>query len=292
MIVPYGAGTAPDIVPRMLVERMAGDLGQAIVIDNRPGGLGLPAINEVLNRPADGSTLFAAAAAHWAIVPAMQTVPYDFLRDFAPVTLGYSEPQVIVVSAASPYNSLPDLMAFAKANPGKVNYGSGGNGTLAQLQIETMAHALGVKLTHIPYKGSNETLEAILRDDIQLTTAGVKNTVALVKAGKVRLLAVTTGKRSVVAPDLPTVAELTGLKDFDWVGEQGYVVRAGTPRPLIDRLNASFTKAMVQPDLQKRLIETGAAEFRPNSPEQFGELIRENIKRFGEAVRLAGLKPQ
>ncbi len=292
LIVPYGPLGAVDFVPRLLAERMSADLGQPVVVENRGGGLGLPAIGEFLNAPADGHTIFAGDASHWSIVPAMQTVPYNFLRDFAPISITFSGPQVWAVLGTSPIKTMQDLVAQIKANPGKMGFSSPGVGSLHHLEGEIFAFQLGLKVQHVPYKGGGEMVESLLRGDTQFLFISPNGVLPYVKTGKMTMLAVSTNTRFRTLPNTPTIAEATGLKDFNIAGQQGLFLRAGTPKPIVDRVAGSLLKAMAIPEIQSRVIETGGVELMPLTPEQFTELIRGDIRKFSEAVKLAGVKVQ
>lgn len=291
IIVPAGPSGAVDLVPRLLAERMAPDLGQPFVVDNRPGGAGIPATNEILNAPADGHTVLLAYAQNWVITPALQPVNYDFVRDFAPVGLVFTGLRVYAVLSSGPINSLQDLIALAKAKPGVVNYSSPGVGSGVHMEAAVFAHSLGLDIRQIPYKGGAELVGALLRGEVHYTMAGVNAIMPQVKAGKVRLLAVNRKTRSSIVPDLPTVAEITGLRDFDFATYVGFVVRAGTPKPAIDRLSGALLKAGSQPDLVAKVYSTGGVELTPSTPEQLAEIIRDEIKAYTQAIKASGLKP-
>lgn len=290
IIVPYQAAGAVDIIPRLLAERMSGDLGQSIILENKTGGLGIPAMTDTLNAPADGHTIFAADASHWAINPALGTVSYDFLKDFAPVSLVFTNGLIIVSGAASGINNLQDLIAQAKAKPGSLNYASPGVGSVHHLVLASLAASTGMDVKHIPYKGAAEMAEALLRNDVQFTMISLPAVQPHAKAGKMKMLAVNITKRLRQIPDVPTVTEVTGIKDFDYPGQQGFVVKAGTPRPIIERISAAVRKAGTQPDLFNKVLEITASEITPSTPDEFAELIRGNVRKFTNAVKVSGAK--
>ena len=222
----------------------------------------------------------------------MQAVPYNFMRDFAPISITFSGPQAWVVSGSSTIKSMQDLVAQIRANPDQFAFPSPGVGSLHHLEGEMWAHALGLKVRHIPYKGGGEMVESLLRGDTQFLFVSINGVLPHVKAGKMTMLAVSTNTRFQTVPNVPTIAETSGPKDFNIAGQQGFTVRAGTPRPVIDRISASLRKAMAIPEIQARVIETGGVELMPLTPEQFAELIRGDIKKFGDVVRVAGIKAQ
>lgn len=292
IISPYSPGNSVDLASRLLAPNMSQDLGQPIVVENRPGGGGVIAINELLAQPADGHTPLVPDAGHWAINPALQTMPYDFLRDMAPVGLIFTGPRYWMVSTSSPINTLQDLIALARAKPGVLNYGTPGSGTPHHMEAEVFRSSLGLDIKHIPYKGGSETTEALLRGDIQLTFLAMSTMLPHVKAGKMRMLAVDTKTRFRVTPDVPTVSEITGIADFHFPGQLGMVARAGAPKPVIERLSAALGKAALSPDVVSRMLNSGGLDMTPTTPEQFAELIREDIKKYALAVKISGAKPQ
>ncbi len=291
IVIPYGPAGAVDIAPRLLAEKMAADLGQPVLIENKPGGMGLPAVNDVLSAPADGYSILAADAGTWAIIPALQTVPYDFLRDFAPVSLTFSNGLLIITGTASGINTLQDLIAQAKAKPGVLNFGSPGIGTLHHLTFEVLRSSLGMDMKHVPYQGAAPVVESALRGDTQVGMASLSAVMPHVKAGKIKILAVNITTRLRQIPDVPTVGEITGLKDFHFPGQQGLVVKAGTPKAIVDKLAASIRKGALHPDVFNKVLEGSASEMTPNTPEQLTELIRGDIKKFANAVKVSGAKP-
>ena len=290
IIVPYGVGGVVDFVPRVLAERMSAELGQPVVVENKSGGLGIPAMNEVLNSPPDGHFMIEVDAAHWAINPALTQVNYNFTRDFAPVTLVFTNGLVFFTSTTSGINSFEGLVALAKAKPGQLNYGSSGIGSTHHLAIESLKASLGLDIKHVPYRGGAEMAESVMRGDTHFSVVSMGTILPLVKAGKLKMLAVSIPTRLKQIPDVPTVAEVTGLKDYSFPGQAGFVVKAGTPKAIIDKLAAAFTKAAQQPDLAAKVLDTTASELTPSTPEQLTELIRRDIVKFANAVKASGAK--
>ena len=290
ILVPYAPGATSDLVPRLLGERMGSDLGQPVVVENKPGGLGLPAINDVLNNPADGHTLIAADAAHWAVNPAMQPVNYDFIRDFAPISQTFVNGLLFYVSSTLNVNTLHEFIAYAKAHPGQLNYGTPGVGSVHQLALETFRAGLGLDFKHIPYKGGADAIQSALRGETQFGVNSQTAVMPQVRAGRLKIVAVTVMNRVKSAPELPTVGEVTGLQDFQFPGQQALFARAGTPRANIDRLNAAVRKAA--PELAARVLEQAASELIPTTPEQVLEVMRGDIRRYNNAVKISGIKTQ
>ena len=290
IVLPYGTGGATDTVSRQIAIQMTSLLGQSVIMENKPGGGGIPAIQDVLSQPADGSTMLNADASHWAILPILQNVPYDFTRDFAPLGQIFTTPQFYVIPTAVPATTLQEFIALAKAKPGTLNYGTPGFGGIHHLHGETLKSLLGLDIRYVPYKGGGEALEALLRNDIQLTLTALAVTAEHIKAGKLRVLAVATKQRTPLAPNVPTVAELTGLKDFEFAGQLGMVVKNGTPKAVIDRLSAALMKAVMTPELVQRGANTGI-EMVATTPDDFGALIRGDKVKYAAAIKTAGVQP-
>jgi len=291
IIVAYGPVGGPDTVSRLIAPLIGADLGQTVVIENRGGGAGMPAINEVLNSPADGHTLFVPDAGHWAITPALQDVTYDFMRDFAPVGMVFSGPQIYVVLSSTGIKSLRELIDLAKAKPGVLNYGSPGIGSVHHLQGEVFKSGLGIDIRHVPYRGGGEMTEALLRGDVQFAFLALAALLPHVKSGKLTMLAVSSNTRFRGAPELPTVAEVTGMADFSFLGQMGVVVKAGTPRPVIDRVSGALRKALTNQAAADRVFTTSGIELMPTTPEQFADLIRADIAKYTRAVKVSGARP-
>ena len=289
LIIPYGPGGTGDVVPRMYADAIGRDLGATFVVENKPGGLAMPAINDVLGNPADGYTIMASDSGQWAINPAMGTVSgYDFLRDFAPVARIYANALVLFTSGTNSHG-LKDFIAQEKAKPGTMNYGAAGVGTPHHLIVAVMASRVGTNMQAIQFKSAPEIATATVNGTVQFSSLGLGGLVAFAKEGRVRLLAVTTKERQKQIPDVPTVEELIG-QPFDFPTGQGFVVRAGTPRPIIDRLAASMRKAAAQPDFYNRIFTIHGATPVPTTPEDYLEVIRADIKNYADAVKTAGIK--
>lgn len=292
IIVPYAPGSAVDLVPRLLAERMAPDLGQPVVVENKTGGLGVPAMVETLNQPADGHTVLAVDAGHWAINPALQSVNYDFLKDFTPVSATYTSGILFFTSVNSGISSFPELIAKAKAKPGSIAFATPGIGSTHHLIVEMLKSGAGLEMRNIPYRGGPEVVESVLRGDTQFGMSSLNGVLAQLKAGKLKLLAVSVQNRLKSLPDVPTVSEVTGIKDFNFAGTQALVVKNGTPKPIVDRLSAAVRKAGLQPDLVSKVLEATASDMTPNTPEQELEIMRNDIKKYTAAVKIAGVKAQ
>jgi tripartite-type tricarboxylate transporter receptor subunit TctC len=288
-IVPFPPGGGNDTVARAIAQQMTPALGQPVVIDNRPGAGGSVGAEIVAKAPADGYTLFLAGVGSHAANPNLHArLPYDPIRDFAPITLVASAPSVLVINPAIPARTLAEFTAYARANPGKLNYASNGNGSAAQLAATMYESMAGVRMVHVPYKGIAQALTDLLSGEVQLMFGTIVALVPHVQAGKLRALAVTNRKRSALLPDVPTLAE-SGLPDYQSGSWYGVLVPAGTPRPIIDRLHGIIVKALQQPEVGQRLAAEGA-EVIGSTPEEFGAHIKTELARVAEVVRAAGIK--
>jgi tripartite-type tricarboxylate transporter receptor subunit TctC len=289
LIVPFPPGGGNDTVARAIAQQLGPDLGQPVVIDNRPGAGGSVGAELAARAPADGYTLFLAGVGSHAVNPNLhRKLPYDPVKDFAPISLIASAPSVLVVNPALPARTFAEFGAYARANPGKLNYASNGNGSAAQLaaaMYETMAD---VRMVHVPYKGIAPAMTDLMSGEVQLMFGTIVALVPHIQAGKLRALAVTSRTRSALLPDIPTIAE-SGLPDYQAGSWYGILAPAGTPREVIERLHAAIIKALEQPDVSKRLAAEGA-EVIGSTPEEFGAHIKAEIARVGSVVRAAGIR--
>lgn len=287
-VVPFGTGGAPDVVARVIGKRLGENLAQQVVVDNRPGASGIIAAELVAKAPADGYTLFVSSIHHLAINPALfPKLPYDPIRDFAPVTLAVTTPLFLTVSAALPVGSVMELVAYAKANPG-LPFGSSGNGSQHHLGMELFKLLTGVDMTHIPYKGVAQSVPAILSGDIALMLVALPSVLPHVKTGKVRLLAVAEAKRSPLMPDVPTIAE-AGVPGYEISPEIGFVAPAGTAKDVIAKLNREIVKVLKSAEVVQQLMPLGIDPIG-STPEQYAESIRRNIEKYGKLVKMSGAR--
>jgi tripartite-type tricarboxylate transporter receptor subunit TctC len=289
LVVPFPPGGGNDTVARAIAQQMGPALGQPVVIDNRPGAGGSVGAEAVAKAPADGYTLFLAGVGSHAANPNLHArLPYDPVRDFAPITLVASAPSVLVVNPGVPARSIAEFTAYARAHPGKLNYASNGNGSAAQLAAAMYESMAGVRMVHVPYKGIAPALQDLLGGEVQLMFGTIVALVPHVQAGKLRALAVTSRKRSALLPDVPTLAE-SGLPDYQAGSWYGVLAPAGTPRAIIDRLHETIVKALRQPEVAKRLAAEGA-EVIGSTPEEFGAHIKAELARVASVVRAAGIR--
>jgi tripartite-type tricarboxylate transporter receptor subunit TctC len=288
-VVPYPAGGPLDTVARLLGQKVSESTRQPVIVDNKPGAGGNIGADAVAKAPPDGYTILMGAVATHAINPTLYaSMPYDAIRDFAPVTQVASTSNVLVVNPAVPASSVREFIAYAKANPGKLNFGSGSTGSAGHLAGELFKTMAGVDMIHVSYKGAAPAMTDLIGGQIQLMFDNLASSLAQVRAGKVRALAVTTAKRSVLAPDLPTIAE-SGLPGFDISTWFGIFVPAGTPRDVIERLHAEFAKALAMPDIREKMLTLGA-EPVASRPEEFAAYIHAEADKYARVIKASGAK--
>jgi tripartite-type tricarboxylate transporter receptor subunit TctC len=290
MVVGFTPGGQPDITARMLAPRLYDALHQQVIVDNRPGAGGVVAAKIVADASADGHTLLFVSSSHVAIPAVHAKLPYDTLRDFAGITITTTACYLLVVPATLNVKTPADLIALAKAKPGQLNYGSGGTGSGAHFAAEMFKHSANIDAVHVPYRGIPEALTDLISGRIQFFLSPLASSVALVREGRIRALAVTAKKRVAVYADVPTLAE-SGLPGFQWDSWSGLLAPAKTPRPIIDKLNREITRVLSQPEIQQRLSSMGA-EASPNSPAEFDKLIAEQVALTIKLARQAGINPE
>jgi tripartite-type tricarboxylate transporter receptor subunit TctC len=289
LVVPFPPGGSLDVVARAIGQKLAEAWGQPVVIDNRPGAGGNIGADLVAKSAPDGYTILEGALSTHAVnVSLYSRMPYDPVKDFAPITLVAVTPNVLVVNASFPVNSVPELIAYAKAHPGKLSFGSGSNGSAGHLAGELFKTEAGVDMVHVPYKGAAPALQALLAGDTQLMFDNLANSMPQWKAGKLKALAVTTAKRSALAPELPTLAE-TGLPGFDIYTWWGFMAPAGTPKEIVAKWNTEVARILGTPEMRQFFAQQGA-EPAPTTPEQFGALIKSEISKYAKIVKASGAK--
>jgi len=289
LIVPYAAGGGNDVLARGVAEPMGKTLGQAVVIENHGGAGGSLGTRQVAKSAPDGYTLGLGGTGTLAVDPTLYpNVGYNPRKDFAPVGLIATSPLIILVNPSLPAHNVQELIALAKKQPGKLNYASAGRGSGIHLGTVLFALTAGIELTHIPYKGSGPALTDLLGNHVAIYFSSLPPAIGLVKEGKLRALGVTGLKRSPIFPDVPTVAE-QGLPGFEAVLHYGIVAPAGTPRPIIDKLNAALRTALNSDEVHKR-IATEGAEPLPTTPDQYAADIDHEETKWSALVEKAGLK--
>jgi tripartite-type tricarboxylate transporter receptor subunit TctC len=290
LVVPYAAGGGNDVMARIVAEKMSKTLGQQIVIENKGGAGGSIATRQVAKAAPDGYTLGLGGTGTLAINPTLyQNVGYDPRKDFAPVGLIATSALVVLTNTQVQATSIPELIALAKREPGKLNYASAGVGSGIHLGAELFAAMSGITLTHVPYKGSSPALTDLIGGHVSIYFSSLPPAIALVKEGKVRALAVTGSKRSDIFPDLPTVAEAGPLPGYEAVLHYGIVAPAGTPRPIIDKLNAAMRAALAEPDVRERIVADGADPLA-GTPEDYAADIDREETKWSAVVKRSGAK--
>lgn len=289
VVVGYAAGGAVDIVARTVGQSMAGSMGQAVVVENKPGAGTNIAVRSVIDAPADGYTLLLAANALAANMALYQPAPFDAERDLVPVSLVGRVPVVIATNAQSGPANLAKLIELAKAKPGFVNFATPGNGSTPHLAVELFARAAGIKLSHVPYKGGAPAITDVLGGQLPLVAVNALEALPHVKSGKLRVLAVMSPSRSAMLPDVPTIAE-SGFPGFEASVWYGFVAPAATPKPVVVKLHAEVQKALQTAEVRERMSSVGG-EVILGSAEQFGALIRSERARYEKLVREAQIKP-
>ena len=287
-IMPYPPGGSSDILARPIANEMSKSLGQPVLIEYKPGGGSTIGADYIAKSAPDGYNIIMLLTAHAINASLMPKLPYDTLKDFSSITLAATLPLVVEVNAQAPINNLQDLIAAAKANPGKLNYASAGPGNTSHLAVEYFNSVVGVKLTHVPYKGSGPAVAGLLGREVDLMFDSLSSSLAQINAGKFRALAVSTAKRSHVLPQVPTVAE-AGVPGFDISVWYGIFAAAGTPAPIVQRLNAEFIKAMAVP-AAKQLIEAAGYQIVGSTPAQLDAHVRGEMTRWAKVVKDSGAK--
>ena len=288
-IVPFAPGGTTDILARMLAPKLSEALGQPVVVENKPGQAGSLGAAELARAAPDGHTIGGGTISSHAInVSLYSKLPYDPLKDFSPITMLATLPNMLVVHPSIPANSVQELVAFLKANPNRHSFGSAGNGTSQHMSGELFKTMTGVQMQHIPYKGSGPMIPDLLAGTISMSFENITTAYPPVKAGRLKALAVTSARRSFVAPEVPTLAE-AGLAGYDISSWQALFAPAGVPKPIVDRLYGETAKALKAPELTKRLQELGL-DAGGITPEELTAVIRSEIPNLGKVVRESGAK--
>ena len=287
IIVPFAAGGTTDILARIIGQALTAELGQSVVVDNRAGAGGNIGGQAAAKAAPDGHTLFMGTVGTHAINASLyKKMPFDPVKDFAPLTRVANVPNLLVANPAQPYKSVKDLIAYAKANPGKVNFGSSGNGSSIHLSGELFKSLAKVDMQHVPYKGSAPAVTDLLGNQIGIMFDNMPSAIQHVRSGKLAPLAVTTAKRSPELPNVPTIAE-AGVPGYEATSWFGMFAPAGTPAPVLAKLNAAIVKVLAQPDVKKKINEQGA-EVYSETPEQFAAFIQAESVKWGKVVKESG----
>lgn len=291
LVVPFPPGGGSDPVARIVGEKVGEALGQPVVIENRPGANGTVGNALVAKAEPDGYTLLLGAAGALTVAPHVyKKVQFDTLKDFEPISLAGTVPFILAVYPGVPVNSLRELTAFAKANPGKLNFGSSGTGGLPHLAGEIYKSMAGVDIVHVPYKGGGPAITALITGEVQVLFSDVGLMVPLLKAGKIKAIAVTSDVRSAAVPDIPTMKE-SGLPAYQISTWWGILAPAGTPRPIIDKLNAEVRKALELPDVKERFATMWVVPS-PTTTEQFATRIHQEYDKWAQVVKEAKVEAE
>jgi tripartite-type tricarboxylate transporter receptor subunit TctC len=288
LVLPYAAGGGTDIGARLFTPKLAEAFGQQVVVDNRPGAGGVLGTELVAKALPDGYTLIMVGVSHSMLPSLHKKLPYDTVKDFAPVSMLITYPFLLVIHPSVPVKSVKELVALAKAKPGQINYASGGNGSPGHLAAELFKSVAGVNVVHVPYKASAPAVIGILAGEVSLGFYSLSSTSPYVKAGRLRALATTGEKRSLSVPDLPTVAE-AGVPGYEASTWAGVLAPAGTSKPIIRKLHGEFMRILQLPEIKERLV---ALEFEPvgNTPEEFGTYIQKELVKWTKVVKESGAK--
>lgn len=289
IVMGFPAGGPLDQHARLLSDKLQAELGQPIVVDYKPGAGGAVAAQDVMKAPADGHTLMIANTGVMVINPAIYPkLPYQTLKDFTPIARTAMQPLALLVNKDVPVKTLPEFISYAKAHPGKVNFGSAGNGGISHLVPEMLKTAAGIDMLHVPYKGSAPAFTDLMGGQVQFMAESIPQAAAYHKQGKVRALAVTSKERNPALPDVPTAIE-SGLKGFEVVGFYGFLAPAGTPKPVVNRLSQAFEKVMNNPDVRERMVSQGANPDFMNA-DKFAQFLQAELPRWAKAVKDSGTK--
>ena len=289
IIVPFPAGQTTDMVARMLAQEFTDSLGQSFYVDNKGGAAAIIGTELAKNATPDGYTLLMASSGPLAINPSLYSkLPYDTLRDFQPIGMAVVVPQFLVVNKDFPANNLKELIAYVKQNPGKVNFGSGGSGLTNHLTMELLKATTGMQITHVPYKGAAPALTALIGGQINMMFESGPAVIPHVRSGKLRVLAVGSQHRSLALPEVPTVAE-AGVPGFNAQSWAAFLAPMGTPRPIIQKLNAELNAALSKPATKERLLGMGA-EVLEYTPEQTLAYFKTELESWAVAVKASGAR--
>lgn len=287
LVVTFPPGGSSDAAARIVAPRLAERLGQPVIVDNRPGAGGGIGLDIVAKAPGDGYTIVLASAGGLTANPSLyKQLPYDPTRDFAPITLFGTSPFVLLANPSLPVSNVADLLKLAKAQPGRLSYASGGNGTAMHLSGELLKSMAQVRIVHIPYRGSNPALMAVMGGETQLAIADITTAAAQIKSGRVKAVGVLSKARSPLAPEIPTLSE-SGLPGYDAAGWFGILAPAATPAPIVQRLNAEITAVLRSPEVRERFATAGL-EPLPSTPEEMSALMKSEAVKWSRVIRESG----
>ena len=287
MVMPLQAGSAVDIMMRIVAQKMGDNMGRQIVVENQPGAAGLIGTERVKRAAPDGYTIGALNDSILTMIPNIRQAPYDPVKDFMPVGIAAGITWVLVVNNDLPVKNVAEFIALAKKQPGKIDYSSGGSGSPQHVAMEAFKEATGTYLVHIPYRGATQAAVDVISNQVQAHFSAVSIVLPYIKSGRMRALAVPSPKRSPLLPDVPTMAE-AGVPGFEWFTWASIVLPLGTPKPIADRLNAELVKAVNAPDVREKLVSQGLDPIG-SPPEQVTQWTQAGLKRMGQIVKRAGI---
>jgi tripartite-type tricarboxylate transporter receptor subunit TctC len=290
MLVPFSAGGTVDIVARLVGAKLSEELGQQVVVDNRGGAGGTIATAMLARSPGDGYTLMVMHQGLAFNATLYSSLPYDTLRDLVAIAYVGATPNVLVVTDALPVKTLPEFLAYARANPGSIAYGSGGIGSAGHLSVERLQSLTGIKLTHVPYKGSGPAITDLVSGQIQAMLLTMPAVMPFVKSGKVRAIATSGARRSPALPELPTIAE-AGVPGYEYTPWYGIFGPATMPQELVARLNQALNKILAEAGIAEKLAQQGL-DVGPMSSGEFAEILRSDVARWGKIIRDAGVRAE
>ena len=289
LVVPFPPGGGTDMMARVVGNKLAETLKWTVIVDNRPGAGGNIGVDLVTKSPPDGYTIVMGQTSNLAVNPTLYSrLPYDPVKDLAPITTVADAPLVLVVAASSPYKTLAELVAAAKARPGALTFATPGNGTVAHLTGELFQRAAGIKFQHVPYKGSSQALTDLVGGTVEVFMSSVPTALSQIRGGKMRALAVTSAKRSATLPEVPSINE-AGFKGFDANTWFGLAAPVGTPANVVARLNTEVNRVLKMPDVREKIRAEGG-DVLGSTPEAFGMLIKNDVVKWGNVVRDSGAK--
>ncbi len=292
LVVPNAPGSSNDVLSRLVANRLGEALGQQIIVDNRAGAGGVLGVEIAARAAPDGYTLMAASSATHSIAPFVyKKLPYDPVKDFAPISLFVFTQNLLAVNTALPVKSVGDLIAIARAKPGTLNMASAGTASTSHIAGALFASLAGIDVVHVPYKGAGPSIASVVAGESQFVFTPIAGPIGQVKGGKLRALAVGGKERSAILPDVPTVAE-SGVPAYVFTGWNGFMAPAGTAKPIIDRLFTSMLKVLGSPELREQFAQQGAEPMSSTSPEAFARHVREEVARYGKLVKAAGIQPE
>lgn len=290
IVVPFPAGGPTDVLTRYLAEKLSTQLGQPVVVENKPGAGGSIGADLVSKSAPDGYTLVMATASTHSIGPYLGKLPYDPVKDFTPVVWVGNATNVLVISNAVPAGSVKELIELARKDPGKLNYATSGIGTISHLTSELFASMAGVKLTHVPYKGTQQSIADIASGQVAMLFDNIMTAQPNIKAGRVKAIAISSSARSPLVPELPTIAE-SGLPGFQSVVWFGLLGPAGLPKPIVDRVNTEMNKTLALADVKARFAQMGFDQAG-GTPAVFSQVMQRDAEKWSKVIRDAGVKPE